>query len=86
MGPTRTTDKRIGSLTSQQPRITTARMLAAIPFPDISPEIVSVEIFGFTLALRWYAMGYIVGIALVWMIIKAALRRWRICPRISCWA
>ncbi len=55
-------------------------MLAAIPFPDISPEIFSFEIFGITLALRWYAMGYIVGIALGWMIIKAALRRpqlWR---------
>ncbi|MBR2656663.1 prolipoprotein diacylglyceryl transferase [Yoonia sp.] len=55
-------------------------MLAAIPFPNISPEIFSIELFGFSLALRWYAMGYIVGIALGWMIVKAALRRphlWR---------
>nr|WP_213396332.1 prolipoprotein diacylglyceryl transferase [Yoonia sp.] len=55
-------------------------MFAAIPFPDISPEIFSIDIFGMTLALRWYAMGYIVGIALGWMLIKAALRRphlWR---------
>lgn len=55
-------------------------MLAAIPFPDIAPEIVSFTIFGQTLALRWYAMAYIVGIALGWQIIKAALRRpalWR---------
>ncbi|MFN3662340.1 prolipoprotein diacylglyceryl transferase [Yoonia sp.] len=55
-------------------------MIAAIPFPDISPDIFTIELFGFSLALRWYAMGYIVGIALGWMIIKAALRRpdiWR---------
>ncbi|WP_296427530.1 prolipoprotein diacylglyceryl transferase [Yoonia sp.] len=55
-------------------------MLAAIPFPDISPEIVSFTVFGRTLALRWYAMAYIVGIALGWQIIKFALRRpalWR---------
>ncbi|MEL6681903.1 MAG: prolipoprotein diacylglyceryl transferase [Pseudomonadota bacterium] len=55
-------------------------MYAAIPFPNISPEIFSVELFGVTIALRWYAMGYIVGIALGWMIIKAALNRpylWR---------
>jgi len=55
-------------------------MFAAIPFPDISPEIFSFSVFGFELALRWYAMGYIVGIALGWQIIKYALKRpdlWR---------
>ena len=55
-------------------------MFAAIPFPNIAPEIFSVEVFGFTLALRWYAMAYIVGIAIGWQIIKAALKRphlWR---------
>ncbi|MDX8347661.1 prolipoprotein diacylglyceryl transferase [Cognatiyoonia sp. IB215446] len=55
-------------------------MYAAISFPNIAPEIFAFELFGFTIALRWYAMGYIVGIALGWMIIKAALKRpalWR---------
>ncbi len=55
-------------------------MLAAIPFPDISPVIVSFTVFGVELALRWYAMAYIVGIGLGWFIIKAALKRphlWR---------
>ncbi len=55
-------------------------MLAAIPFPDISPEIFAFEVFGFNLALRWYAMAYIVGIGLGWWIIRTALRRphlWR---------
>ncbi|WP_342078537.1 prolipoprotein diacylglyceryl transferase [Yoonia sp. SS1-5] len=55
-------------------------MIAALQFPNISPEIVSFSILGFELALRWYAMAYIVGIAIGWQIIKAALRRpalWR---------
>ncbi len=61
-------------------------MLAAIPFPDISPEIFAIEVFGFNLALRWYAMAYIVGIAIGWFIIRAALRRphlWRNGPPMS---
>ena len=32
-----------------------------IPFPDISPEIFSIELFGINLALRWYAVSYILG-------------------------
>ena len=55
-------------------------MFAAIPFPDISPEIFAFTVFGFEIALRWYAMGYIVGIAIGWQIIKYALNRpdlWR---------
>jgi phosphatidylglycerol:prolipoprotein diacylglycerol transferase len=55
-------------------------MTGPIPFPAISPEIFSIDLFGFQLALRWYAMGYIVGIAIGWQVIAAALRRahlWR---------
>lgn len=32
-----------------------------IPFPNISPEIFSFELFGINLALRWYAVSYILG-------------------------
>ncbi len=55
-------------------------MFGAIPFPDISPEIFSFTVFGREIALRWYAMAYIVGIAIGWQIIKFALNRphlWR---------
>ncbi len=41
-------------------------MLAVIPFPDIGPDIFSIEIGTFTFALRWYAMAYIVGIIVGW--------------------
>ncbi len=50
-------------------------MLAAIQFPDISPEIFAFDLFGFHIALRWYAMAYIIGIALGWQILKYALNR-----------
>lgn len=55
-------------------------MFAALPFPGISPEIFAIDVFGFHLALRWYALAYIVGIGIGWQMIKAALRRphlWR---------
>jgi phosphatidylglycerol:prolipoprotein diacylglycerol transferase len=32
-----------------------------IPFPDITPEIFSFELLGINLALRWYAVSYILG-------------------------
>ena len=32
-----------------------------IPFPDISPEIFSIDLFGVNFALRWYAVSYILG-------------------------
>ena len=46
-----------------------------IPFPDISPDIFSISIFGMTFALRWYAMAYLVGIAIAWWIAARTLRR-----------
>ncbi|WP_372886712.1 prolipoprotein diacylglyceryl transferase [Shimia sp.] len=50
-------------------------MQAMIQFPDISPEIVSTTLFGFELALRWYALAYIVGILIGWRLVVAALKR-----------
>lgn len=44
--------------------------MSYIPFPDIAPEIVSVELFGVTLALRWYALAYIVGLLIGWRIMR----------------
>ena len=50
-------------------------MTLVIPFPDISPEIFSMDIGGFTLALRWYALAYIAGILLGWRLAVMAVRR-----------
>ena len=41
-----------------------------IPFPDISPEIFSVELFGINLALRWYALSYLLGFICALRIMK----------------
>ena len=48
-------------------------MLAAIPFPNISPELFTVEIGGVAFSLRWYALAYIVGILIGWRIAARAL-------------
>ena len=50
-------------------------MTAAIPFPDLSPELISIQLFGFTLALRWYALAYIVGLLIAWRLAVTAVRR-----------
>ncbi|RVT82666.1 prolipoprotein diacylglyceryl transferase [Rhodobacteraceae bacterium CCMM004] len=50
-------------------------MQLAIPFPDISPELFSIEIGGVVLALRWYALAYIAGILIGWRLAIAAVQR-----------
>lgn len=45
-----------------------------IPFPDLSPNLFEIELFGFTLALRWYALAYIAGLLFGWWIILRAIR------------
>ncbi len=43
-----------------------------IPFPDISPNLFSVQLFGYELALRWYALAYIVGLLFgLWIVLRA---------------
>lgn len=46
-----------------------------LPFPDISPEIFSISLFGTTFALRWYALAYIAGILLGWRLVVRAVRK-----------
>ena len=52
-----------------------------IIFPEISPEIFSVDIGGFEFALRWYALSYIIGIFLGWRLAVLATRRAYLWPR-----
>ena len=55
-------------------------MHAVLTFPEIDPAIFSVELFGITLALRWYALAYIVGLLLAWWIVRGLMARpqlWR---------
>lgn len=47
----------------------------AIPFPDIGPDILSVELGAFSFTLRWYALAYIAGIVIGWRLCLAALSK-----------
>lgn len=46
-----------------------------IPFPDIAPEIFTIELGGLSLSLRWYALAYMAGLILGWRLIVAMMRR-----------
>ena len=52
-----------------------------IIFPDISPNLFSFNIGGFELALRWYALAYIIGILLGWQFALLAIRRVYLWPK-----
>ncbi len=54
-------------------------MLLAIPFPQIDPALLSVEIAGREFALRWYALAYIAGLVLGWRYVAA------LCARPALW-
>ncbi|WP_102109434.1 prolipoprotein diacylglyceryl transferase [Oceaniglobus roseus] len=56
-------------------------MQMVLSFPDISPEIFSIDLGGFSFALRWYALAYITGILLGWQLARATVRRARLWPR-----
>ncbi len=58
-------------------------MQAMIPFPDISPEIFTLSLFGIEFALRWYALSYIVGILLGWRLVVASVKRPHLWPKNS---
>jgi phosphatidylglycerol:prolipoprotein diacylglycerol transferase len=51
-------------------------MLAAvIDFPSVlRPEVFSIDLGGFSFALRWYALAYIAGFVIGWRLIVAAAR------------
>lgn len=51
-----------------------------LPFPNISPEIFSVDVFGLHFALRWYALAYIAGVLLAWYMLKTLIANSAIWP------
>jgi phosphatidylglycerol:prolipoprotein diacylglycerol transferase len=53
----------------------TAMTIFALPFPEISPEIFTIELGSFAFALRWYALAYIVGLIVAWRIVAGLMKR-----------
>ena len=49
--------------------------MSYLPFPQISPDIFAIDLFGMTFALRWYALAYIVGLIGGWRLALDTLRR-----------
>ncbi len=47
----------------------------AIPYPNINPEIFGFDVFGMHLAVRWYALAYIVGIIIAWRLMRWIVTR-----------
>lgn len=58
-----------------QERLASGAMMFALPFPNLSPEIFTLELGGFSFALRWYALAYIAGLLIGLGIVRAALSR-----------
>lgn len=65
---------RIGKVDISRQPVSITAMNAMLSFPNISPEIFSVTLFGVEFALRWYALAYIVGILLGWRLVVGAAR------------
>lgn len=53
---------------------------AAIPFPDIGPDVFTIDLGGFSFSLRWYALAYIAGILIGWRLVLRALKTPRLWP------
>jgi phosphatidylglycerol:prolipoprotein diacylglycerol transferase len=61
---------RASTLINEGPMI-----IGYLPFPDIGTEIFALELGGFRLALRWYALAYIVGLFVGWRICAKTISR-----------
>lgn len=47
---------------------------AALAFPDISAEVFTVDLGPIHFTLHWYALAYVLGIVLGWMLVSRALK------------
>ena len=50
-------------------------MMFAVFLPAFDPELISFEIAGFPLALRWYALSYVAGFLVAWVWFIAMMKR-----------
>jgi phosphatidylglycerol:prolipoprotein diacylglycerol transferase len=50
-------------------------MSGYIAFPDIDPVLLTIPLGSFELAIRWYALAYIVGLLIGWRYVAALCRR-----------
>ena len=55
--------------------------MSPIPFPDLSPELFRIDLGGFSFALRWYALAYIVGLVAGWKLMARIVSTPRLWPK-----
>lgn len=55
-------------------------MQSYLPFPDIGPNLFTIELFGTSFSLRYYALAYIVALLLGMMLVRALMRRPQLWP------
>jgi phosphatidylglycerol:prolipoprotein diacylglycerol transferase len=67
-----------GRLTAATCPVHQRAMAFVLPFPDVSPEVFTLDLGGFTFALRWYALAYILGIVGGWAMARWAVGRPRL--------
>jgi phosphatidylglycerol---prolipoprotein diacylglyceryl transferase len=68
----------IPHLASEKPCDPARGSMNGIPFPDISPDIFSIDLGVMVFTLRWYALAYIIGILISWRLMLAAVRNPRL--------
>lgn len=49
-------------------------MLAAIPYPNIDPVLVSIG----PLAIRWYGLAYVAGFIVAGLVLRSLAKRWKV--------
>ena len=55
-------------------------MSFVIPYPDIDPVLVTFELFGLALPIRWYALAYLGGIFIGLLLMRRLMARPRLWP------
>lgn len=50
-------------------------MSLVIPYPDIDPVLVTFELFGLSLPIRWYALAYLAGIFIGLLLMRRLMAR-----------
>ncbi|PWJ14426.1 prolipoprotein diacylglyceryl transferase [Jannaschia seohaensis] len=56
-------------------------MVFALPFPDVSPDLFSLDLGFFVFTLRWYALAYIAGIVGGWWMARWLVTRPALWPK-----
>jgi phosphatidylglycerol:prolipoprotein diacylglycerol transferase len=54
--------------------------MLALPFPAFDPALFTLDLGVVSFSLRWYALAYIAGLGLGWLLVRALMRRPRLWP------